>query len=104
MAPKYSRFAKKLYLAQEGKCFHCGHNILPYVCSSKSTEKGWTIEHVVPQSYEKKLGVTLKFNIVLVHKKCNRKKGNKFPKKKEVHKLVEIYKKILNFQPILLSN
>lgn len=94
--------ASKIFVAQNGRCFYCNRylNLKHY---SKQFNLGWTKDHFIPKSLISKKKWKIRYNTVLAHKHCNEAKANRFPTKQEVTKLYNIYQKILNFKPLLLS-
>lgn len=68
-----------IYMAQEGRCFHCEKPMLMSAATKKvngSINGGWTREHVIPLSKGGRRGWP---NIVLAHFGCNGKRGNGDP-------------------------
>lgn len=89
-------FLVSLFDVQKGLCFHCNKQMNSLQVDYHSN--GWTREHVLPLSYiAKKKMRHPKYNVVLAHKECNAKRGNKFPTKQEISRFYNIYKNILNF-------
>ena len=89
------RKTKKLYQAQEGKCFHCdqpmdyGSVRKPLVPGHHtSNPNGWTCDHVKPASLGGKLG---KDGYVLAHDSCNRERGNRVLNAEELAKAGRIW-------------
>lgn len=69
-----------IYMAQEGRCFHCTRPMLMSAAVKKakncSYNDGWTREHVIPRSKGGRRGWQ---NVVLAHAKCNHKRGDTDP-------------------------
>lgn len=68
-----------IYLAQQGRCFHCTKPMLMSACvrsASGNHNNGWTREHVTPRSKGGRRGYK---NVVLAHAKCNHRRGNADP-------------------------
>jgi hypothetical protein len=72
-------FALRLYVAQEGLCFHCGypmlHTRVARANAHSKWDNGWSVEHIVPVSLKGSKSVLV--NTVLAHVKCNRSRGNR---------------------------
>lgn len=83
-----------LYLAQNGLCFYCGKPMSPIKAQPRKGGRisGWTKDHLVPKSYVKSRKISLKFNTVLSHERCNQQKGARFPTKREVQKFKVVYR------------
>lgn len=79
-----------LYLAQQGRCFYCDKIMAPM--KSNKDVQGWNRDHFVPLKITKKWSIELKFNFVLAHPKCNRKKADRFPTQLEVLKFKKLYR------------
>lgn len=77
--------ARRLFIAQEGKCFYCEQNISPKTCNR---------DHFIPRSVVRAKNWSLKYNIVLTHVKCNQDKRDRFPTYHEVQKFKTVYKKV----------
>lgn len=77
---------KKLYDAQDGKCYLCDLPLSGYDC---------TIDHVLPVS---KGGKDSLRNILLTHGKCNHDKGNRLPTRKELDYLAEVLARVKKIQ------
>lgn len=87
----------RLFLAQRGKCFHCGSPMLMSVATKTRNGRfngGWTREHVVPIS---KGGPKAYINVVLAHKRCNERRGNRAATAEELDKHRSIWEKALTF-------
>lgn len=72
---------RKLYDAQEGRCYLCGEEMTVYDCS---------IDHVVPVS---KGGKDKMSNKLLAHGICNSEKADRIPTKNEIELMSDIHSK-----------
>jgi len=75
-------FYKKLWDAQNGRCYLCNDPLTVYDC---------TKEHVVPRS---RGGKDSQRNQLLSHAKCNEEKGDRLPTRNEKRYLQDVLKKI----------
>lgn len=77
-----------LWLAQDGKCFHCGKPMLtvPAKKVGGSYDRGWTREHIVPR----KLGGRNANNIVLACVPCNSRRGHSQPTEMMLRRCAEV--------------
>ena len=78
---------RQLYLAQEGRCFFCEEPL---------GIKKITKDHLLPKS-RTNVWRSLRFNLVLAHKKCNCNKGNRLPTSFEISKMKEVYKRVAHY-------
>ncbi|MGQ9365717.1 HNH endonuclease [Azospirillum sp. ST 5-10] len=62
-------------VAQGGRCFYCGEPV----------GRQATFDHLIPQAYG---GVDSPGNVVLAHRRCNQKKGDRLPTPEEVERLL----------------
>lgn len=60
---------------QGGRCFYCGEPI-----GAKAT-----FDHLIPQAYG---GADEPANVVLAHRRCNQKKGDRLPTPEEIERLI----------------
>ena len=80
---------KILYEAQKGKCFLCGNEMSPWSAKkvNGAIDNGYTRDHVIPKSK----GGKIRKNIVLVHQKCNSRRGNKDPSEDMLRYVKELW-------------
>lgn len=81
-----------LWEVQEGRCFHCGEDMI--LLGGPGTIKDYlaTREHIYPRGG--KAGKGLQNNIVLAHHGCNHKRGMAEPTEDEITRTQEIYAKM----------
>jgi len=61
---------------QGGRCFLCGEPV-----GGKAT-----FDHLIPQAYG---GVDEPSNVVLTHRRCNQKKGDRLPTPEEIERFIQ---------------
>lgn len=66
--------ARLMDILQGGRCFYCGE-----VMGAKAT-----FDHVIPRAYG---GIDSPANVVLAHRRCNLRKGDRLPTAEEVERL-----------------
>lgn len=101
MTPKNLRptkFIRRLMLAQESKCFHCGEPMLLGDEKGPPTRHA-SREHVFPHATT---GRGMVYNIVLAHDACNRSRGCREPSADEISRAARIYK-LLGIVPFVAA-
>jgi 5-methylcytosine-specific restriction endonuclease McrA len=63
--------AKLMDVLQGGRCFYCGEPV-----GGKAT-----FDHLIPQAYG---GADIPANVVLAHRRCNQRKGDRLPNPDEL--------------------
>lgn len=81
--------ASVLYSYQKCRCFYC-NRFMPYMTFNMTRGAGYTIDHLFPRSK----GHTKLGNSVLACRRCNEKKGDRFPTVLEIVKAWELYQKM----------
>ncbi|HYD98564.1 MAG TPA: HNH endonuclease [Alphaproteobacteria bacterium] len=75
MAEPHRDLLLRLEIAQGGRCFYCAEPV-----GAKAT-----FDHVIPQAFG---GTDDPGNIVLAHRRCNQRKGDRLPTGEEIERLV----------------
>lgn len=73
LPPKHVPIAL-LYSLQKCRCFYC-KTYMEYITHNDKMKKGYTVDHLFPRSK----GYGRAGNIVLSCRRCNEKKGDRFP-------------------------
>jgi Uncharacterized protein conserved in bacteria len=96
MSLSTSSSAAKLWVAQDGMCFHCGRPMaFERATQMKHPPLAWSREHVVPYSKGGRAGT----NIVLAHYKCNTERGNQDPSEEMLQKARRIWERAATLTP-----
>lgn len=97
------RFVDDLYRVQEGKCFHCGEEMVWGNNWRRMKNKlHWSKEHVYPRKTHRGINN----NIVLAHRSCNTARGHRPPTDDEIERTKKIYAamNLVAFQPFNSSH
>lgn len=85
--PRPTEFVRKLYDAQNGRCFLCNGVMVWGEAAANYRDMGWTRDHVYPKSTHP----NTPNNLVLAHPPCNTRKGSRPPTEDEVRRTAELY-------------
>lgn len=83
----------RLFLAQKGLCFHCHGSMVWPAQYGRPHHKTMSRDHLVPRSK----GGKGKSNIVLAHRLCNEKRGNKPPTQEMINRAQKLWALVNSF-------
>jgi 5-methylcytosine-specific restriction endonuclease McrA len=90
----------KTYMAQGGRCFHCGKPMHTKHHLKGGGNNGWSREHLIPRACGG-YGIGC---IVLAHWHCNNKRGAKRPTSVELTKAAAVFRRAHGVIPSAIIN